>query len=71
MYRPNCYKCKYRRDLSGDAHSKCVARLIFKKEISVKGNLIGIRRGWFNYPFNFDPTWLEECDGFERIEKAK
>jgi hypothetical protein len=31
----------------------------------VKGNKHGIRNGWFNHPFNFDPTWLEECSGFK------
>ena len=25
----------------------------------------GISRGWGNWPFNFDPTWLKNCDGFE------
>lgn len=32
--------------------------------ITVKGNPHGISHGWFNHPFNFDPCWLEECDGF-------
>ena len=22
--KPNCYKCKHRRELAGDAHSRCV-----------------------------------------------
>lgn len=25
----------------------------------------GIRGGWANWPFNFDPTWLEECKLFK------
>lgn len=87
---PNCYKCKYRRDLAGDAHSRCVhpslgqmnatdqleamfasvgraAPVISEKarELNVKGHPIGARRGWFNWPHNFDPTWLQSCDGFE------
>jgi len=33
--------------------------------LNVVGNLHGIKNGWFNHPFNFDPTWLESCDGFE------
>ena len=33
--------------------------------LGVVGNAHGIRHGWFNWPFNFDPTWLESCDGFE------
>ncbi len=36
--------------------------------LKVKGNAHGIRSGWFMWPINFDPVWLEECDGFE--EKA-
>ena len=34
--------------------------------LKVKGNKHGIESGWFNHPNNFDPTWLEECDGFEQ-----
>ena len=33
--------------------------------LNVRGNPHGIKRGWFGWPFNFDPVWLEECDGFE------
>lgn len=36
--------------------------------LNVVGHPHGIRNGWFNYPFNFDPVWLEECDGFELKE---
>lgn len=39
------------------------------KELGIKGNKHGILRGWFNWPWNFDPTWLGNCDGFE--EEAK
>lgn len=37
--------------------------------IRVKGNALGIKNGWFQHPFNFDPVWLDECNGFERKEK--
>lgn len=36
--------------------------------ITVKGNEHGIKSGWFNHPWNFDPTWLEECTGFAKEE---
>jgi len=39
-----------------------------ESSIHVKGSEHGIRKGWFNHPFNFDPTWLEECDGFEEMK---
>ena len=91
MDKPNCYDCKHRRDLAGDAHSCCkhpslaeandnpmlqlagifasVGRLppmgVNSPELNVKGNPHGISHGWFNFPFNFDPIWLEHCDGYE------
>jgi hypothetical protein len=34
--------------------------------LAVKGNSHGIAHGWFNWPMNFDPTWLEACNGFEQ-----
>lgn len=36
------------------------------KELNIKGHPTGIRNGWFNFPFNFAPTWLLNCDGFEK-----
>ena len=35
----------------------------------VTANPHGVRNGWFMYPINFDPAWLETCAGF--TEKAK
>ena len=34
-------------------------------QLGIKGNKHGIQNGWFNWPFNFDPVWLEQCNGFE------
>jgi hypothetical protein len=33
-------------------------------DLGVKGNEHGIKNGWFCWPFNFDPVWLEACNGF-------
>lgn len=35
------------------------------EKLNIKGNEHGIRHGWFNWPWNFDPVWLENCDGFK------
>lgn len=35
--------------------------------LNIEANYHGIRKGWFAWPFNFDPVWLENCDGFEPI----
>ena len=37
-------------------------------KLNIKGNPHGIRNGWFNWPMNFDPCWLEQCDGFTTKE---
>ena len=37
--------------------------------LGIKAAEQGIRNGWFVWPVNFDPTWLEECRGF--IAKSK
>lgn len=86
MNKPDCYKCKYRRNIPGDRHSKCVHPKVSKgnelsalmnllggrqekQELHVKGSPHGIRNGWFMHPFNFDPIWLEECEGFEGTDE--
>lgn len=38
------------------------------KKLKIKGNLHGIKSGWFMWPVNFDPTWLENCEGFKKKE---
>ena len=32
--------------------------------LGIEANPHGIRKGWFNWPYNFDPVWLVSCDGF-------
>ena len=61
MKKPDCYICKHRKEVPGDAHSSCA-----NPKANVKGALHGIKSGWFLYPFSFDPVWLETCDGFEK-----
>jgi hypothetical protein len=34
-------------------------------ELNIKGNPHGVRMGWFLWPANFDPSWLESCNGFK------
>lgn len=62
--KPECYKCKYRQTIPGDAHSKCTNPKSFD-QLHIKANKIGIQGGWFCWPFNFDPVWLENCNGFK------
>ena len=83
--KPNCYECKWRQNLVYDCHSKCAHPKIEPgdeflsilgmggalKRLNISGNPHGIRMGWFAWPINFDPVWLETCDGFEKIEEKK
>jgi hypothetical protein len=39
-----------------------------RKAMGVKGNPHGIAEGWFQWPINFDPTWLESCNGRKEKE---
>lgn len=48
------------QSIPGDAHKRCV-----NTTAKVKGHETGIKNGWFFWPFNFDPTWLIDCDGYE------
>jgi hypothetical protein len=58
MEKPNCYKCAHRREIHGDSRCDNTAA-------HVTGHAHGARKGWFFWPFNFDPVWLLTCDGFE------
>jgi hypothetical protein len=44
---------------------------IAPKELNIRANPTGIEKGWFNFPINFDPLWLENCDGFTEKEEGK
>lgn len=39
-------------------------------ELGIKANPRGVKKGWFNWPWNFDPAWLENCNGFEKQSKC-
>ena len=56
-----CYRCKNRRNVPGDCHIQCI-----KPDPEMTGNQRGIDKGWFLYPFCFDPVWKTRvCDNFE------
>ena len=64
--KPDCYKCVFRRSILDNAHSRCEA----PAGTHVVGNSLGVRSGWFFWPYNFDPVWLKECDGFTPKQDA-
>lgn len=83
MTKTNCYNCKYRGTVPGDAHSCCnhpaidnnppgqtmIMSLLgvastAQQELNIKANAHGVQSCWFFWPVNFDPVWLENCDGY-------
>ena len=36
--------------------------------VNVKLNPHGVRNGWCSWPINFDPIWVDECDGFAALQ---
>lgn len=73
-----CYKCKYRGSVPGDAHSCCrypgnetnpfdffsQKNAQNAKKLNIKADPYEIEMGWFFWPVNFDPVWLRNCNGF-------
>ncbi len=61
-----CYSCKHKRSVSGNAHIKCVV-----PDTNMRGYEHGIKKGWFMYPHLFDPVWKErDCKNYEANSDA-
>lgn len=41
-----------------------------EKRMNISYNRHGFNNGWFSWPINFDPVWLESCDGFEQKDSS-
>lgn len=37
---------------------------------NIKANRHGIENGWFMWPYNFDPVWLERCAKHEKANNS-
>lgn len=42
-----------------------MANLSNFEKFGIRANPHGIKKGWFWWPINFDPIWLENCNAFE------
>jgi hypothetical protein len=71
MDKPDCYKCKNSCDITGDAHKSCshpLAMLLGEyamTKLNIEYNEHAREKGWFYWPYSFDPIWLNTCNGFE------
>lgn len=58
----NCFKCKYKGKVLGSCHICCKNP---STELNIEQDPQGVNGGWCNFPHNFDPVWIDNCDGFE------
>lgn len=63
---PDCRKCKHMISLPMTHHIACNSNCAV-----ALGKEHGIKNGWFCYPFNFDPIWLDYCDNFESRDDSE
>jgi len=58
----DCYKCEHQKNISGDAQIRCN-----NPDSQMTGRSHAIHKGWFNYPYSFDPIWrTKECRNFTK-----
>ena len=73
----DCYSCIYRRPVPGSTHSSCEhydrisEGVITRKLLGVKLIRHGVMHGWARWPFDFDPVWIEACNGYTAKEALK
>jgi hypothetical protein len=58
--KPDCHKCVNRDPLPMTHHIQCL-----EPKALISGNARAAQKGWFHWPWNFDPIWLEECSKYE------
>jgi hypothetical protein len=71
-----CYNCIH----SGDNHDMNSAHIHCKlfwkagnnsRSEYPKGNEEAIKNGWYDFPYNFDPVWMEEDCKYHIINPSK
>ena len=60
MSKPNCHKCIHCDPLPMTHQIQCLEP---RALVSADGN--GATSNQFDWPWRFDPAWLEECDAYE------
>lgn len=59
-----CDRCRHHENIPGDVHIMCL-----KPDPLMTADMHGIKKGWFDYPKNFDPQFKTKmCSNFELKE---
>ena len=69
----NCYLCKHCERLPNSAYSKCkkIEPVTAEKmrKAPIKLEQYGVLMGWCDWPYRYDPVWVNNCDWFDEIEQ--
>ena len=64
--RNECYTCSKKYNIPGECHIGCI-----DPDRSMTGDSHGISKGWFIYPFLFDPVWKQKlCANYNEKPSA-
>lgn len=59
--KKTCYSCAYCGTIPGSCHASCTYAWSNDEKMPA-GDTHGIKNGWYMFPFNYDPVWMdEEC----------
>jgi hypothetical protein len=61
--RPNCHKCVNHDPLPMTHRIQCL-----EPRALVSGEAGAAKNGQFNWPWDFDPAWVEECSAYEEAQ---
>jgi len=72
---PKCYNCRnaikghprWADHFIGCNHPAVKRGKEGMQTLRIDANEAAIDEGWFDFPFNFDPVWINDCKGFERV----
>lgn len=70
--KKTCYECAYRGECPGSAHIRCKFDWSKSKLNQPEGNPHGIRNGWWKFPLNYDPVWMQgQCKAYSKKANPK
>jgi hypothetical protein len=65
--KKTCYQCCFRGSVPGSAHSSCSFEWSRNLENAPEGDSHGIKKGWWVFPWNYDPGWMiGQCKEFKQ-----
>ena len=64
--KKTCWHCAYKMNNIGSADIQCRFNWNGTGAKKPEGDEWGIKNGWYNFPWNYDPVWMKnECQKFK------